>query len=156
MMQEFTFEERDKLRAQYKAYEQRIIALEVTDVYALWPYNWLAYMSPIERNFFSWMRDHDMRGYWPQYPCGKYFMDFASPSAKICIELDGKEFHQDKAKDKIREDYIREQGYKVIRLTGKESYDLINGDGSDEYDVDGYEQWFEHPLSVQLKQILRR
>lgn len=154
MMGGFTLEERKKLRKQYESYADEIVRLQRTDIYSLWPYNWLEYLSPIERNFFCWMRDHNIRGYWPQYPCGPYFMDFASPSRMMCVELDGIEWHQDKEKDRVREEYIRSQGYKVIRLNGRESYLLIEGDGSPEYDEEGNEQWFEHPLSVELKRLL--
>lgn len=155
MMGGFTIEERERLRKQYEFYEKDILELRLTDVYSLWPHDWMSYFSPIERNFFSWMRDRDMRGFWPQYPCGPYFMDFASPTKKICIELDGKAWHQDYTKDKVREDYIRSQGYRVYRLTGRQSYDLILWDNEETYDENGIETSYEHPLSEYMDKIVR-
>ena len=43
--------------------------------------------------------------FYPQYPIGKYFVDFADPVKKIVIECDGKKYHQDKEKDKRRQRY---------------------------------------------------
>ena len=53
---------------------------------------------------------------------GRYVVDFYCPSAKLVIELDG-ESHESKESqkyDKIREDFIKELGLKVIRFKNKD------------------------------------
>ena len=57
-----------------------------------------------------------------QVSIGRYVVDFYCPSAKLVIELDG-ESHESKESqkyDKIREDFIKELGLKVIRFKNKD------------------------------------
>jgi very-short-patch-repair endonuclease len=61
--------------------------------------------------------------FYPQYPVLNYMTDFCNPRTKIIIECDGEKFH-DVKKDKIRDTVLKNQGYKIFRLTGKK----INAD----------------------------
>lgn len=86
-------------------------------------------------------RSPEFCGLWihvfPQYRVGRYRADFlalvtdnisgnifADPVLGYCvfdIECDGKNYHQNKRKDQIRNSYFRhERGFKVMRFTGSE------------------------------------
>ena len=56
---------------------------------------------------------------YPQYPIKGYFVDFANPAAKVCIECDGSQWHQDTEKDAIRQRNIEAQGWTMYRITGR-------------------------------------
>ncbi len=77
--------------------------------------------TPIEENVWANIR---MAGLpmLPQFPEGKYFLDFADPVKKIGIEVDGRKWHQDKEKDKIRQDWLESKGWKIFRITGLATY----------------------------------
>jgi len=62
----------------------------------------------------------------PQYPVGRYYIDFAHVDSMTAIELDGFASHSstvDIANDRKRQRWIEEQGWHVIRFGGKEVYD---------------------------------
>ena len=50
---------------------------------------------------------------------GKYIIDFYIASSKIVIELDGSQHYEDVniKNDKERDDYLKEQGIKVLRYS---------------------------------------
>ena len=53
-----------------------------------------------------------------QHPIGPYFTDFYFPDTKIVLEIDGKNFHSTPDQiehDKIRDQYMNNLGYMVIR-----------------------------------------
>ena len=54
-----------------------------------------------------------------QYPVGPYFADFYCYKAKLIIELDGSQHCEPMAMeyDRIRTEYLRKQGYLVIRFS---------------------------------------
>lgn len=55
-----------------------------------------------------------------QKQIGRYIADFLIPSANLVIECDGEYWHSlpgAKAKDRRRDRYMRDRGYKVVRLT---------------------------------------
>lgn len=77
--------------------------------------------SPIERRLYDALQ---MRGYYvkTQVPCGKYRIDLALPTYKIAIECDGKAYHstpEQKAHDRRKDAYLRKNGWKVLRFTGR-------------------------------------
>lgn len=80
-------------------------------------------MTPIELNLWSELRFLGLT-YYPEYPIGKYFVDFGNPIKKVVIEADGKEYHtkQYEIKDQVRQKEIESLGWKVIRVKGKETY----------------------------------
>lgn len=81
--------------------------------------DWLSVFTPIE--YALW---HDIRGHncilYPQYPVGRYFVDFANPVAKVAIECDGASWHQDAEKDASRQAEIEALGWTVYRITGRD------------------------------------
>src|SRR3990167_10538159 len=45
-----------------------------------------------------------------------YFIDIAFPHIKFGVELDGKEFHQDKKRDENRDSYLESKGWEIMRI----------------------------------------
>lgn len=84
--------------------------------------------TPIEK--WLW---HDIRAVdavlYPQFPVFGFFVDFANPKAKVAIECDGAEFHKDKEKDSSRDKKLRDAGWSVYRISGK---DCRNGVGMED------------------------
>ncbi|MDO8361241.1 MAG: DUF559 domain-containing protein [Devosia sp.] len=50
-----------------------------------------------------------------QFPIGPYFADFACRAAALVIELDGSQ-HIDSRHDAVRDRFLTEQGYSVLRF----------------------------------------
>jgi very-short-patch-repair endonuclease len=60
---------------------------------------------------------------------GNYIVDFYCPSAKLIIELDGGQHYSDSGiiKDKIRDRYLNNLGFKVLRFSDNEILTNIDG-----------------------------
>ena len=52
-----------------------------------------------------------------QHPIGPYIADFCCTTAKLVIELDGMSHIGRAEEDEARSEYLRSQGYRVIRYT---------------------------------------
>jgi very-short-patch-repair endonuclease len=99
------------------------------------PYAWHAVvsMTPIEASLWSDIRIEGVVMY-PQFPVGRFFVDYGNPVAKVAIECDGKQFHTDKAKDDARQREIEALGWTVYRLSGAacnttDTYDMDDDSG---------------------------
>lgn len=79
--------------------------------------NWPVIFTPIESWFWSDIRESGSVFY-PQFPVGRFIVDFANPVARVAIECDGAAFHQDKAKDQARDEVLENMGWHVYRITG--------------------------------------
>lgn len=78
--------------------------------------------SPIETIYFNCCFKNYIHPE-PQYQAGSYRLDFAFPALKVCVELDGHEFHKTKEQrthDAKRERWLQLNGWRVIRFTGSE------------------------------------
>lgn len=73
--------------------------------------------TPIEALIWADLRSYFCVTAWPQYPVGKYFVDFAFVTAKVVIECDGKKYH-DAARDAERDAHMRSLGWRVFRIAG--------------------------------------
>ena len=64
-----------------------------------------------------------------QVPMGRYIVDFACHSKKLIIELDGDShgYDQQRASDDKRDEWLRGQGYRVMRIWNNELYDNLDG-----------------------------
>ena len=62
-----------------------------------------------------------------------YIVDFCIPSAKLVIELDGSQHYEPDSKlyDKHRDDFLRSQGYTVLRYTNLDINSNFDGVCSD-------------------------
>lgn len=106
------------IRAHYNAVGPEILA-ERKDEWAIDAYAWndVVTLTPIE----DWLWIHIRAAnaiFYPQYPVGRYFVDFANPVARVAIECDGAAFHTDKAKDQKRDEELAAMGWKVYRVPG--------------------------------------
>ncbi|MGL4758272.1 MAG: endonuclease domain-containing protein [Patescibacteria group bacterium] len=61
----------------------------------------------------------------------KYIVDFYCPELKLIIELDGLTHESSSEQDRIRDNYLSQNGYQIIRI--KNSDILNNIDGVYEY-----------------------
>ncbi len=61
-----------------------------------------------------------------QHPIGRYIVDFINLERKIIIELDGGQ-HLENKKDKLRDRWLEEQGYEVLRFWDNEVLTNIEG-----------------------------
>jgi hypothetical protein len=78
--------------------------------------DWVSIFTPIEAA--TW---HDIRcgglPLWPQLPVDRFFVDFGNPIAKVALECDGAQWH-DEARDARRDAVLHELGWKVWRAPG--------------------------------------
>lgn len=82
--------------------------------------DWSGVFSPIELDAWNAIRGIGKCPLYPQYPVGKYFLDFGNPFMKIAIECDGKEYHLDKEKDNRRDYNLKQLGWKIYRIPGSD------------------------------------
>ena len=109
------------IRAHYKSVDPMIFA-EKKNEWAIDAYAWdngMIEMTFIEKMLWSDIRLNNAVFY-PQYPIGKFVVDFANPIAKVAIECDGAAYHLDKEKDAARDQELAKQGWTVYRITGAE------------------------------------
>ena len=125
------------IKAHYELWGADILSAEKRQ-FGIDPYAWssIVSLSPIEDRLWQDIRDIGMVLY-PQYPVGRYFVDFGNPKSKVAIECDGKEFHKDKKADQQRQDEIEALGWVVYRFTGKQCHEL-QPDASDEFTGQAY------------------
>ncbi len=87
--------------------------------------DWVILFTPIEKALWHDIRDCNAILY-PQYPVGRYFVDFGNPVAKVAIECDGAIYHKDKAKDSARQSEIESLGWHVYRISGRDCFTEFN------------------------------
>jgi len=92
--------------------------------YDPYPIDWSPYFSPIESVAWGEIRCLGLP-FWPQFPIGQYFADFADPEKKVVIECDGKEFHS-KERDTPRDAFMNANGWCVYRISGADCNRLVN------------------------------
>ncbi len=93
-----------------------------------YPFNidWSQILTPIEFELWCELRCSQFQAR-PQFPVGRYFLDFAIPEFKIGLEADGKDWH-DKDADKLRDEDLWTQGWRIFRLAGHECKRLVDLD----------------------------
>jgi len=109
------------IREHYRRFTPLIMA-ERRNEWAIDPYEWdngMVRMTPIEYALWHDIR-HENVVLYPQYPIGSVFVDFANPVAKVAIECDGREYHQDPEKDARRDKVLMAAGWSVYRITGQD------------------------------------
>lgn len=117
----------DALRKHYARHDGEIRA-EAANEWAIDPYEWdrgIMTMTPIEQWLWHDIRSEDAVFY-PQYPIGRHFVDFANPATKVAIECDGAQWHTDAAKDALRDEELRAAGWTVYRITGRDCRTAAN------------------------------
>jgi len=88
-------------------------------------------MTDAERLLWSKLRRKQLKGLqiYRQRIIGNYIVDFYCPKANLIIEIDGGQHYSVEGikEDKIRDDYMRNQGFKVLRFSDKEVFENLNG-----------------------------
>ena len=73
-----------------------------------------------------WVRLRERSPDWPafrrQHPIGPFITDFCCSTARLVVEIDGGVHRREDVmlRDAEREAYLRERGYRVLRLTDRE------------------------------------
>ncbi len=89
------------------------------------PRTWIARELRRNMNQTEWrlwsrlrMRHVDSWKFRRQHPIGPYVVDFYCPAAKLVVEIDGPTHGEEAqwAYDERRTDWLREQGYEVLRF----------------------------------------
>jgi len=81
--------------------------------------------TPAEKKLWAYlrlMREDGVR-FRRQHAIGKFITDFCAPRKKLIIELDGSQHLEQEEYDQERTNYLKSQGYKVIRFWNN---DVIN------------------------------
>ena len=82
-----------------------------------------------ERLLWEYLRAKQMEGYKfrRQEPIGSYIVDFVCQEKRIMIEVDGGQHSTESEKDKGRGEWLKGQGYKVLRFWNNEVVANIEG-----------------------------
>ena len=64
-----------------------------------------------------------------QTPIGKYIVDFVCWKEKLIVEIDGAQHETIKGKehDRIRDQFLRQQGFRILRFHSVEALDNTDG-----------------------------
>jgi very-short-patch-repair endonuclease len=116
-----------------------------------YPVDWHGIFTPIESALWEEMLNVGAVFY-PQFPIGRFFADFANPVARVAIECDGKEFHLDREADERRQAEIEAMGWTVYRISGRDC--LIHA--QEVLDDEGTSLRFESPGSRFIDEIAKR
>jgi very-short-patch-repair endonuclease len=88
-----------------------------------YPVDWSTLFTPIEYMAWATIRNKGRIVLYPQYPILNFHVDFANPGLKIALEVDGQLYHNPE-KDLIRDKQIRNIGWSIYRITGKEMVNI--------------------------------
>ena len=84
-----------------------------------------------ETKLWARLRDRRLGGFKfvRQHPIGPYFVDFACRERKIAVEIDGGTHGTNPqiARDDVRTEYLRAQGYRVFRAFNGDVYHNLDG-----------------------------
>jgi very-short-patch-repair endonuclease len=88
-------------------------------------------MTDAENMLWLKLRRKQLKGhqFHRQKIIGKYIVDFYCPKANLVIELDGGQHYSEtgRAKDRARDDVLREMGIKVLRFSDRDVFENMDG-----------------------------
>jgi len=88
-------------------------------------------MTDAENMLWLKLRRKQLKGhhFYRQKIIGKYIVDFYCPKANLVIELEGGQHYSEtgKAKDRTRDDVLREMGIKVFRFSDRDVFENMGG-----------------------------
>jgi len=75
-------------------------------------------MTAAERRLWYRLRAHRLHGasFRRQVPIGPYIVDFVCMAARLIIEVDGGQHASWATHDRVRDTYLREQGFGILRF----------------------------------------
>lgn len=103
---------------------RKIYASIDTGDYTPYPVDWTRIFTPIESLVWAEIR-HIGLPFFPQFPIGRFFADFADPKKRIAIECDGAAYHSPE-KDRQRDAFLLSQGWTVYRISGSDCNRVID------------------------------
>lgn len=85
-------------------------------------------MTEAERRLWNILNKHQVNGFRfrRQHPIGHYIADFVCLEARLVVEVDGSQ-HVDKQYDCERTDWLKNEGYTVIRFWNNEVIENLEG-----------------------------
>ena len=85
-------------------------------------------MTEAEKRLWYHLRAHRFLGVSVrrQAPVGPYIVDFLIPSRRIILEVDGGQ-HADTARDAVRDAYLADRGYRVLRVWNNDVMTNLSG-----------------------------
>jgi very-short-patch-repair endonuclease len=86
------------------------------------------YYTDTEKHLWRHLRDKQIEGFKfrRQQPIGRYVVDFVNLEKKVVVELDGGQHALDPG-DKIRDEWLRAEGYKVLRFWDNQVLSNLEG-----------------------------
>ena len=88
-------------------------------------------MTDAERLLWSKLKGKQLKGFQfnRQKPIGNYIVDFYCLEAKLVIEVDGGQHYSDegKQKDRVRDEYMIQNGLRVLRFSDRDVLKNIDG-----------------------------
>jgi len=74
--------------------------------------------TPAEQNLWQYLRKQQLAGYRfrRQHPLGRYIADFVCLEKRLVIELDGAVHKNQREYDQVRDDWMTQQQFHVLRL----------------------------------------
>ena len=88
-------------------------------------------MTDAENMLWLKLRRKQLKGlqFYRQKIIGKYIVDFYCPKANLVIELDGGQHYSEtgQAKDRTRDDVLKEMGIKILRFSDRDVFENIDG-----------------------------
>jgi very-short-patch-repair endonuclease/uncharacterized Zn ribbon protein len=69
-----------------------------------------------EKYFISLFENEHIIGWERDHKIGRWFIDFAFINKKLALEIDGKQHEERKEQDKIKDDFLINNGWKVFRV----------------------------------------
>jgi very-short-patch-repair endonuclease len=86
------------------------------------------YSTDTEQHLWRHLRDRQIEGFKfrRQQPVGRYVVDFVNLEKKVVVELDGGQ-HALNPGDKMRDEWLRAEGYKVLRFWDNQVFSNLEG-----------------------------
>lgn len=118
--------------------------------------DWVSIFTTIERALWSDIRANGLP-LWPQYPVGRFFVDFGNPEHRIAVECDGREFHQNVQKDRDRDAELNSLGWTVYRIDGSRCKGEIpeQNFSADDLEIEERRRFIEQRTPAALMRKLR-
>ncbi len=86
-------------------------------------------LTEVEKKLWYWLRRQNLHGtrFRRQAPMGRYIVDFACYEPRLIIELDGGQHSEQTVYDAKRDDWLRSQGFEVLRFWNNEVNENLEG-----------------------------
>lgn len=85
--------------------------------------------TDVEKILWQRLRNRGVQGFKfrRQVPVGPYVVDFLCEAARLVVEVDGGQHSENKEYDQYRDDFLRANGYEVMRFWNNEVTGNLEG-----------------------------